>query len=71
MQDGGSVHVCNQISFMFEKALGVLRTGGARQEAGSQEILAKMLVAWTREWRHWGGRTDGIRRVNCIWDPCS
>lgn len=27
-----------------------------------------MLVAWTREWRHWGGRTDGIRRVNCKWD---
>lgn len=28
-----------------------------------------MLVAWTREWRHWGGRTDGIGRFNASGIP--
>lgn len=28
-----------------------------------------MLVAWTKEWRHWGRGTDAIRSLNCIWDP--
>ena len=40
--------VCNQVSFLFEKAVGVggiEKAGGVRQEAGSQEVLAKMMVA--------------------------
>ena len=44
----GVMCVCNQVSFLFEKAVGVggiEKAGGARQEAGSREVLARMMVA--------------------------
>ena len=47
-ENTGGGDVCNQVSFLFEKAVGVYgieKAGGARQEAGSREVLAKMMVA--------------------------
>lgn len=47
--------MCNQSSFTFEKVVGVAsieKIGGAREEAGSQEVLVKMMMAWARDWRH-------------------
>lgn len=61
------MRVYNQISFMFEKAPGVVRTGGARQEV--RRFLPRCWWPGQGSWRHWGGRTDAITRLNCIWDP--